>query len=104
MARSNDPLGKRALFWAPGERVDPAPLDPRAPIPGRRSLFSTAAPLSGPITLDCSACHARSPVSYLEFARLHFPIWLWIPGRRYSRLLTCPACERRTWAHVTWRP
>ena len=104
MPTSNDPLGKRALFWAPGERADPAPPDPKAQVPGKRALFSTPAPLSGAITLDCSSCHARSHVSYVEFVRLHFPVWLWLPGRRFSRLLSCPVCERRTWVRVTWRP
>ena len=104
MAASPDPLGKRALFWAPGERRDPMPRDSKAPVPGKRALFSTPDPQPGAITLDCSSCHARSHVSYLEFVRLHLPVWLWLPGRRFSRLISCPACERRAWVRVTWRP
>jgi len=38
-----------------------------------------------------------------EFLRRHLPFWLWVPGRRFSRLLVCPACERRTWLAVSWR-
>ena len=56
MATSPDPLGKRALFWAPGERTDLKPLDSKAPVPGKRALFSTPAPQPGAITLDCSSC------------------------------------------------
>jgi hypothetical protein len=104
MAPANDPLGKRALFWAPADRTEPGLPDPDAPAPGRRALFSTPAPQPGALTLDCASCHARSHVNYLEFARLHLPFWLWIPGRRFSRLLTCPACERRAWVRVSWRP
>jgi len=104
MAGSSDPLGKRALFWAPGERTDPLPLDAKAPMPGRRALFSTPERQPGAITLDCSSCGFRSHVSYLEFVRLHLPVWLWLPGRRFSRLMGCPACERRAWVRVTWRP
>jgi hypothetical protein len=104
MPPSNDPLGKRALFWAPGERIDSSPLAPKAPVPDRRALFSAAAPLAGPVALECSSCRVTSHVSYLDFVRLHLPVWLWLPGRRFSRLMGCPACERRTWVHVTWRP
>ena len=104
MPASPDPLGKRSLYWAPAERTDPDPLERGAPVLGKRAIFSTPAPLAGAITLDCSSCGARSHVSYLEFARLHFPLWLWIPGRRFSRLLSCPACARRAWVRVTWRP
>jgi hypothetical protein len=105
MPTSPDPLGKRALFWAPAERRDPDPLAPRANEPGRRALFSAPEPepAVGDVLLDCSACHSRSRVSYVELARLHLPFWLWIPGRRYSRLLHCPACDRRTWVRVTFR-
>ena len=103
MTSSPDPLGKRALFWAPGERTD-RPLDAKAPAPGKRALFSTPAPQPGPITLECSACDTRSQVSYLDFVRLHLPVWLWLPGRRFSRLMSCPACERRAWVRVSWRP
>ena len=38
MATSRDPLGKRALFWAPGERVDPKPLDDVVPACVRHGL------------------------------------------------------------------
>jgi hypothetical protein len=33
--------------------------------------------------------------------RLAF-ISLWIPGKRYSRWMQCPECERRTWCRVHW--
>jgi hypothetical protein len=48
-----DPLGKRALFWAPAARVEEDPLgSAQAAVPGKHALFSDearAAPvLSGP--------------------------------------------------------
>jgi hypothetical protein len=39
-----DPLGKRALFWAPAERHDAGPRGPEKRIaPGRQALFSASA-------------------------------------------------------------
>jgi hypothetical protein len=104
MTRPPDPLGKRALFWAPGERIEEGPFDPRAPVPGKRALFSRPEPEGGPLTIECSSCRTSTDVSYVDFIRRHVPLWLWVPGRRYSRLLACPACGRRTWVRVTWRP
>jgi hypothetical protein len=64
----------------------------------RRRGFAAALPFGlGAITLDCSACGARSDVPLFEFAMLHMPLWLWRPGRGYTRLMTCPACRKRTW-------
>jgi hypothetical protein len=49
---SPDPLGKRALFWAPAERHEAGPRRPEKRIlPGRQALFSaatTAAPTGAP--------------------------------------------------------
>jgi len=42
-----DPLGKRALFWAPAERHEAGPRRPeKRVLPGRHALFSAAGPLS----------------------------------------------------------
>ncbi len=52
MADAPDPLGKRALFWAPAERHEAGPRRPeKRVLPGRHALFSaagTAAPADGP--------------------------------------------------------
>jgi hypothetical protein len=99
MPRGSDPLGRRALFWAPGVRSDE-----RGPeTSGRRALFSPPAPSRGTLVLGCSSCGVRTRVTYAEFARRHLPFWLWIPGRKYSRLLACPACGRRTWLEADFR-
>lgn len=127
-----DPLGKRALFWAPAERDEDGPRRPEeCDVPGKHALFSdearTGGPgvhpapalggpagtaravmgaglggLFGPVAVECSACGARTEIRVAEFALLHLPLWLWRPGRGYTRFMTCPACRRRTWVSASW--
>ena len=136
MTDAPDPLGKRALFWAPAERDEGGPRRPaERDVPGKHALFSDEAravghqaatpssPWSAPpaaprraagpapvggllssITVDCSTCGARSEIHVAEFLMLHLPIWLWRPGRGYTRFMTCPACRRRTWVSASWAP
>ena len=138
MTDAPDPLGKRALFWAPAERDETGPRRAaERDVPGKYALFSdearaavtntrpvapfeAAAPhapgtLRSPapratrgilssITVDCATCGARSDVHVSEFLMLHLPIWLWRPGRGYTRFMTCPACRRRTWVSASWTP
>jgi len=149
-----DPLGKRALFWAPAERHDDGPrtaaecdttgkhalFSPEAraaparraqpgarrgtgpapnaaPPPGREPTFVSSPPRatrSGPagplgavltpVTVECSTCGTRSEVRPTEFVLLHLPVWLWRPGRGFTRFMTCPACRRRTWVSASWVP
>lgn len=102
MPDGSDPLGRRALFWAPGVRSDDRTME-SPERSGRRALFSTPPSRSGTLVLRCSSCRSATRVSYAEFVRRHLPFWLWIPGRRYSRLLSCPACGRRTWLEADFR-
>ena len=138
MTESPDPLGKRALFWAPAERDEGGPRRAaERDAPGKHALFSAEAraaatktpkpppPLSferaskraprdmrpgvskgilSSITVDCSTCGGRSEIHMTEFLMLHLPIWLWRPGRGYTRFMTCPACRRRTWVSASWAP
>ncbi len=140
MTDAPDPLGKRALFWAPAERDETGPRRAaERDVPGKYALFSDEAraavtarpvapferapqhapgrshlprtPASGgmrgilsSITVDCATCGARSDVHVSEFLMLHLPIWLWRPGRGYTRFMTCPACRRRTWVSASWTP
>jgi hypothetical protein len=143
-----DPLGKRALFWAPAERDDGPPKPAERDATGKHALFSQearASPvLSGPgrrlaalaandkprraaasdrshdrggaeseqsggrvlpgIAVSCSSCGASSRVDVLEFLLLHLPLWVWKPGRGYTRFMTCPSCRRRTWVSASWAP
>ena len=98
----SDPLGKRALFSV----ADP----PRAAAGGagatmaKEALFSASAGERrlGTLVVECSSCGARSRLTWAEFAWRHLPVWLWLPWMRYSRYMSCPACERRTWLGVAW--
>jgi hypothetical protein len=101
MASGSDPLGRRALFWAPGMRSDEK-VD-EAPETGRRALFSSPTPRRGTLVLGCASCGVRTRVTYAEFVRRHLPFWVWLPRGRYSRLLSCPACNRRTWLEADFR-
>jgi hypothetical protein len=85
MTRERDPLGKRALFSdGPVERATeqrkPAPFD---------------------VTVHCSSCDARTTLSAPAFLLQHFPVWAWIPWRKHSRLMRCPACSRLSWVAVS---
>jgi hypothetical protein len=77
----------------------------RASRAGRRRLTDVVVngPL-GPITLHCSTCGVHSEVDMVEYLLLHLPIWLWRPGKGFTRFMTCPACRRRTWVSASWAP
>ena len=95
-----DPLGRSALFSPPPAR--PGSRSAHGKGNGKEALYSAPAGARqwGTVVLECSSCGAVSRVSWAEFVWRHFPFWLWIPWLRYSRLLLCPACERRTWLDV----
>jgi hypothetical protein len=123
-----DPLGRRALFWAPAERVeDPVrPGEDEAEDVGKYALFSRfsdvetgdrtppsafgsgrlsiATGLVPPVEVRCSACGAMREVGVVEYMALHLPFFLWRPGRGFTRFMTCPACRRRTWVSASWTP
>jgi len=56
----------------------------------------------GSLTVQCSSCRVCSQVDLVEFVILHLPLWLWRPGRGYTRFMSCPACRRRTWMSANW--
>jgi hypothetical protein len=101
-AADNAASGKRALYSRP-THDPPADQDaPRARAPGKEALYSTAQREAGTVVVECSSCEARTRIPYTDFARRHLPFWLWIPGKRHSRLMRCPACEERTWVGARW--
>ena len=128
MTDAPDPLGKRALFWAPAERDEDGPRRPgELTVVGKHALFSDEAraaarpglapappralrpprpPRRGPleVAVHCSSCGVRRDVHLAEFALLHLPVWLWWPGRGHTRFMTCPSCRRRTWVSASWTP
>ena len=105
---STDPMGRRALFSPPPDAATPPESKARESkgreVKGKRALYSTAStsPSLTTVMVECSGCGGRSRIGLVEFAWRHLPFWLWMPWARYSNLMTCPACERRTWVGVAF--
>jgi len=103
---SRDPLGKQALFSpppgaAPDDLNDDLLLG-RGATDGKNALFSAGPHRSGTVVVECSECLNHTRMSIIEAGvRIAF-ISLWIPGKRYSRWMQCPECQRRTWCKVRW--
>ncbi len=95
-----DPLGKRALFEGPAVAADP--LAAGEPLDGRVALFSAGPHRPGTVLFHCSVCGVRTRMSVIEAAFRVLMISLWAPGRRYSRWVQCPECQRRTWSRIEW--
>ena len=108
MTGRDDPLGRRALF----SRAPPGGADEAAPgaEPGRRAWFSSpAGRQSAPggvavdrhVGVECGACGVRTRLGFLNLTRHLIPS-LWIPTRRFSRLMRCPNCRRLAWCRLDW--
>lgn len=71
--------------------------------PGRGTRRAgTAGRTLGQVRIDCSTCGAWRVVGLRQFVSLHLPLFVVLPGRGFTRLLTCPACGRRSWVSVSW--
>ena len=51
----------------------------------------------------CSSCHARSRINLTDLGLRMLTVSVWLPGRRHSHWLRCPACEHRTWCRIGWQ-
>ena len=75
---------------------------------GKAALFSTPAqPSAGTVVVACSECGAQTPLSYGDFIVANLPVAVWlppIPGLRFNRRMTCPACRQWTWMRARWLP
>jgi hypothetical protein len=119
--KAPDPLGKRALYWAPavadGDADEPGD-PPTTVLPvGKRALYSgagapadEAAPTSdnpltghGTFTVRCQRCRQLSRVGVLDLLIFQFPIGVWVPRGRFDHRMTCPSCRKRSWCSVTLR-
>lgn len=80
--RDRDPLGKRALFSQGSEPSE----EPREGLA---------------LTVHCSSCGADTPMSIGGFLVGHLPVWAWVPWKRHSHLMRCPACGSFTWLAVS---
>ena len=54
------------------------------------------------VDITCGSCKKTATVTMQEFLAMHWPVWLWLPGRGNTHLLTCPMCRKRTWLSVSW--
>lgn len=103
---ARDPMGKRALFETPPTRPDdPVADDPLidAPAPqGKDALYSAGPHRKGTVVLECSRCGVHSRMPAIEAGVRIVMVSFWVPGKRYSRWMLCPECERRTWSKVHW--
>ena len=118
--KSPDPLGKRALYWAPpAAAVDGQPSGSSTvalPV-GKRALYSGAKaesdsvgvtsdnPLAerGVFTVQCQRCRQLSRIGLVDLLIFQFPIGVWIPRGRFDRRMTCPSCRKRSWCSVSLR-
>ncbi len=93
-----DPLGKSALFSPPPM----AAPDDRKQAKGRQALYSAGPRRPGTVVVECSRCMNHSRMTTVEaMVRIAF-ISAWIPGKKFSRWMQCPECEKRTWCRVHW--
>ena len=92
----SDPLGKRALFSPPAGEA-PAQDDD-----GKTAMFSAGPRRPGTVVLECSRCLTRNRMSVVEAGVRIAYLSAWVPGKRFSRWIQCPECERRTWCKIHW--
>ncbi len=102
MAGRFDPEGKRALFEKP---VSAAPDQLRSgrASDGKEALYSAGPARPGTVLVECASCEMRSRVSLVELGLRLATLSAWLPGRRNSHWMRCPACGHRTWCHVGWQ-
>jgi hypothetical protein len=100
MSKERDPLGKRALFSG----ADNGTGAETTTDAGRRSS-SGPKRRTGPldVTVTCSSCTTATTLSAPEIALHHLPVLAWLPWRKQSLLMRCPACTKLTW-HAVSRP
>jgi hypothetical protein len=102
MTKERDPLGKRALFSG---AENGAGADNGMGAEPERATKPTPRRSSGPldVTVTCSSCDVGSTLSAPEIALKHLPVVAWLPWRKRSLLMRCPACKRLAW-HAVSRP
>lgn len=101
-----DPLGKRALFspppMAPADDLLTDQQHAKGAEMGKNALYSAGPRRKGTVVVECSRCLNHSRMTTVEAGvRIAF-ISVWIPGKRFSRWMQCPECERRTWCRIHW--
>lgn len=96
-----------------------ASADPPPDAEGKRALFSSgsegAAPATGAVSVECSACGKTTVLSATQAVRAALPSLhlglsfgrrgggtsLGLTRRPYPSWMRCPACGKRTWVRLT---
>jgi len=100
-SRSLDPQGKRALFETPVSAArDTIRSGPARE--GKEALYSTGPHERGSVVVACSGCQSRTRISVSDVLMRLTVVSLWMPVRRHSHWMKCPACGRREWCQVRW--
>lgn len=95
------PQGKHALFTTPpaAARDHLVPGNRRE---GREALFSSGPRQAGTVVIECSACGSRTRQSLVDLGVRLLSISVWLPVRRHSHWMRCPACHHHTWCAIDW--
>jgi hypothetical protein len=97
----------RARAQRPVRPTEVPGYDERDPM-GRMALFSEIEPQEPAqerLWIECSSCLKETPVSALGLVKSTLPFSLHFPMiKRYHSYMRCPACGRRTWVRVRFRP
>ena len=99
--RGLDPQGRRALFEMPVEAARDTIRSGEAK-EGKESLYSTGPRQAGSVVVECTGCSVRTRISLTDLAMRLATVSVWLPGRRHSHWMRCPACERRQWCAIGW--
>jgi hypothetical protein len=98
--RQMDPQGRQALFGAapvlPADRIDAGAPE------GRHALYSAGPRRRGTAVVECSDCGSRTRLTLADLGLRLLAGSLWVPGRRHSRWMRCPACHDATWCRIRW--
>ncbi len=93
--RWRSPFGRPTGPSRPGN----APRTPLRVQPGASRQTPTG--IHG-VDVCCRSCGDSRVITVPEFIMLHWPFWIWLPGKGYTRLIRCPGCGERSWISASW--
>lgn len=99
--RRLDPQGKAALFSS-APRAAPDQIGTGNAKDGKEALYSTGPRQTGTVVVRCSSCKARVRTSLVDLGVRLLSISVWLPGRRHSHWMRCPACGEHAWCAIGW--
>ena len=73
------------------------------PAEGKEALYSTGPRQVGTVVVRCSACEARTRINLTDLSMRFVTVTVWLPIRKHSHWMRCPACGQRTWCHIGWQ-